>query len=260
MLSLHRAWRWGRVLLAPEAACRPFSPSLESQASSRPVPARTVAPPAPAPPPVTSPVPRKCRDSVPRLPTRPSTVLPAFLVSAAPRFCDPSLRLASFLSASATLTGHTLVQAVVPGENSGVCPSSSLPSFQLSPSCPGPGALAASSLCPSPAWAPGWSHPPALGSSLPVLLLRSPGKVLLASTLGLCTPALPQALSWSGGQASLAGFTRSTLSPAQGLEFPLFLLPSFPPSLHSRLHPPLWLSPVSLQTCVLSTPLPSSLV
>lgn len=44
---------------------------------------------------------------------------------------------------------------------------------------------------------------------------------------------LPQALSCSGGQASLAGSTRCTLSPAGGLRFP----PSLPPSaLASILH------------------------
>ena len=75
-------------------------------------------------------------------------------------------------------------------------------------------------------------------------------------------PPSPRLSPVPAAKASLAGFTRSTLSPAQGLEFKdsSSLSSSFPPSLHSRLHPPLWLSPVSLQTCVLSTPSPSSLV
>lgn len=101
---------------------------------------------------------------------------------------------------------------------------------------PGPSrgapALTPSSLCPSPTWAPGWSHPPALGSSLPASLLRSPDKVLLASTLGLRSPALPQALSCSGGQASLAG---STGCPRHLLKDSGSLSSSFP-TLASILH------------------------
>jgi len=245
MPSLHPAWRWGRVLLAPEAACRPFSPSLESQASSRPVTALTVAQPAPP-------------GSLPLSLENAETPCHACPPAPAPS-CLPSWSLQ--LPASVTLLSAwplplrlSRSHRAYPGSGCRSwrelrCPplpapphpsrlSSSLP-YVLDPG-PSRGALAlaASSLCPSPAWAPGWSHPPALGSSLPASLLCSPGKVLLPSTLGLRTPALPQALFCSGGQGQPCRVHQihtvtCSRTRVQGLEFPLFLLPS---TLASILH------------------------
>ena len=241
MPSLHPAWRWGRVLLAPEAACRPFSPSLESQASSRPVTALTVAQPAP---------PGSLPLSLENAETPCHACPPAPAPSGLPSWSLQLPASVTLLSAWPLPLRLSRSHRAYPGSGCRSwrelrCPplpapphpsrlSSSLP-YVLDPGpSHGAPALAASSLCPSPAWAPGWSHPPALGSSLPASLLRSPGKVLLPSTLGLRTPALPQALSCSGGQGQPCRVHQihtvtCSRTRVQGLEFPLFLLPSFPP-------------------------------
>ena len=117
-------------------------------------------------------------------PAHGSNVLPAFLVSAAPRFCDPSLQLASFLSASATLTGRTLVLAVVPSEDSGVRPSPPRPSFQLSPSL---------SLTRDPPAVP----LPRCPGPHPILCLSSSGSRVVSPTCsGLQPSCVAAALTW----------------------------------------------------------------
>lgn len=195
-------------------------------------------------------------------PAHPSNVLPAFLVSAAPRFCGPSLRLASFLSASATLTGHTLVLAVIPGEDSGVLPSPPRLSFQLSP---------LSSLTQDPPAVPRPSpHPVPLQHGLPgglTHLLWAPAflRRCCAHLAESCwhppsasarppSPRLPPVLAARPASQGPPDPPCHLLKDSSSLSSP------FPPSLHSRLHPACWLSPVGLQTCVLSTPSPSPLV
>lgn len=175
-------------------------------------------------------------------PAHPSNVLPAFLVSAAPRFCDSSLRLASFLSASATVTGHTLVLAVVPSEDSGVRPSLPRPSFQLSPSLSltrDPPAVPRPSPHPVPLQlglqAPGWSHPPALGSSLPAsaaLTWQSPAGIYPRPPHARPPPgSLP---FWRPGQPHRVHRIRPvTCSRTQVPSLPPSLLPS---TLASILH------------------------
>lgn len=90
-----------------------------------------------------------------------------------------------------------------------------------------------------------------LWAQLPASLLRSPGKVLLASTLGLRLPALPQALSCSGGQARLAEGPTDAPTDLLKDSSSLFLPPLSPPS------STLALSCQLTNACVLSTPVPS---
>lgn len=230
MPSLCWAWRWDTVILAPEAASRPFSPSFESHHSTGPA-----TPLIASQPQVTCPVPQH---------------RPAFHpADCSSRFRDPSHSLASHflglqpsslvLPASATLTGCTLGLALVPGENSGVRLFPPLLSFQRSASrSPWPGTPSVHRPSPPPPRPPrqlglpgGLTH--LLPALAPLRRCAHLAKPCLHPPLASSHPPLPQALSCSGGQASLAGSTRCTLSPAGGLRFPASLPPS---ALASILH------------------------
>lgn len=253
MPSLCRAWRWDTVIPAPEAASRPFSPSFESHRSTGPA-----TPLIASQPQVTCPVPQH----------RP-TFHPADCSS---RFRDPSHSLAShFLGLQPPTVLSSLPQPLslgvpwawplflartqVSASPHPSCRSSALPrarSLAWDSLCAP--ALTPSSPPPSPAWAPWWSHPPAPGSGPPASL-RSPGKALLASTLGLLAPAPPPGslLFWWPGQPR-------RVHQVYPLTCWRTQIPSFPPSLRPCLHPPLWLFPIGLQMGVLPTPLPMPLV